>query len=85
MAQLFSSAFAATYEAVWLPHDAKHQTFVTKQSVIDRFMAHDLPARISPDPDAGRRIMHGKRYTIDHGAPVPKPITLVDCYFILLK
>jgi hypothetical protein len=48
-----------TYEAVWLPHDAKHRTFQTKQSVIDTFMAHDLPARIAPDPDAGRRIMHG--------------------------
>jgi phage terminase large subunit len=47
------------YETVWLPHDAKHHTFVTKKSVIDTFMAHDLPARIAPDPDAGRRIMHG--------------------------
>jgi hypothetical protein len=27
----------------------------------------------------------GMRYTIDHFAPVPKTITLVDCHFILLR
>lgn len=48
-----------SYETVWLPHNARHHTFDTKKSVIGTFMSHYLPARIAPDPDAGRRIMHG--------------------------
>lgn len=47
------------YETVWLPHDALHKTFASKKSVMDTFMAHDLPARKAPNPDLGNRVMHG--------------------------
>lgn len=47
------------YETVWLPHDALHKTFASKKSVLDTFLAHDLPARKAPNPDAGNRVMHG--------------------------
>jgi phage terminase large subunit len=48
-----------TYETVWLPHDAMHRTFASKKSVMDTFIAHDLPARKAPNPDQGNRVMHG--------------------------
>lgn len=47
------------YETVWLPHDALHQTFQSKKSVLDTFIEHGLPARKVPNPDQGNRIMHG--------------------------
>lgn len=47
------------YETVWLPHDAMHKTFASKKSVMDTFIAHDLPARKAPNPDQGNRVMHG--------------------------
>lgn len=47
------------YETVWLPHDAMHRTFASKKSVMDTFLAHDLPARKAPNPDQGNRVMHG--------------------------
>lgn len=47
------------YETVWLPHDAKARTFRSKQSVLDVFREHHLPARKVPNPDEGNRVLHG--------------------------
>lgn len=47
------------YETWWLPHDAKHQTFRSKKSVLDVMREYDAPARIAPNPDAGNRVLHG--------------------------
>lgn len=48
-----------TYETWWVPHDAKHNTFASKLSVIDQFREANAPARKVPDPDAGNRVLHG--------------------------
>lgn len=37
-----------TYEEVWLPHDARAKTFVTKRSTMEQMIAADFPIMIVP-------------------------------------
>jgi len=37
-----------TYGDVWLPHDAKAQTFATKRSALEQLHDADLPVRLAP-------------------------------------
>jgi hypothetical protein len=48
-----------TLQQLWLPHDAFARTFRSKKSVMDVFMAANLPVRRVPNPDAGNRVLHG--------------------------
>lgn len=48
-----------TYDTVFLPHDALHETFASKKSALDTFLDRGLPARKVPNPDKGNRVYHG--------------------------
>lgn len=48
-----------SYKTVWMPHDAAHETFRSKKSVIDVFSEAGLPMRPVVDPDRGQKIFHG--------------------------
>lgn len=48
-----------TYETWWLPHDADHETFASKKSVIDIFRSYGAPAKKVPNPDKGTGLLHG--------------------------
>ena len=37
------------YETIWLPHDAKAHTFVTRRSTIEQFLDADFPVQIVPN------------------------------------
>jgi hypothetical protein len=53
------------YETWWLPHDARHETYASKKSVMDTFAEYDAPVRKAPDPDRGAQGGHIRIHGID--------------------
>lgn len=51
--------YGGNYGTWWVPHDALHDTFASKKSVIDQFIEYGAPARKVPAPDKGNRKFHG--------------------------